>query len=138
MRLTRLENTDLIRGIPHRRLLPNGETYNIDMDSFCFLLEIRNLKLVSRASDEITVSWTTCRNFTNQSIYYTPVGGELMYKTLDYAGKSNHVERIVNLVPCTQYKIDVKMSTRDVAHLQSLNASTLPGKGNLSHLFYCY
>jgi len=112
----------------HQHLALKVDIHGCDKN-FKLKNEMRNLKLVARASREITVSWKTCSNFTHQSISYTPMGGELMHKRLDYAGTSNHLERIVNLAPCTQYKIDVEMITKNITHLQSLNVTTLPGKG---------
>ena len=92
-----------------------------------YSLGIHNLTSISVTSDEITVFWTTCTNFTQQSISYVPFGGDLLYKTLPNDGALQHTERIVNLEPCTKYKIVVEMISKNNTFQQSLNATTLPG-----------
>ena len=101
---------------------------------FCYLLGIHSLKSVSVTSRKVTVSWIICGNFTQHSISYESIGGDYLYKNLPYDGKSEYVERIVKLDPCTQYTIIVNMTNNHSTSQQSINIITLPG-GSFTSIF---
>ena len=75
-------------------------------------------------SSEVTISWSTKGNYSNQSVSFKPLDGDVLIKSLPFDGKSEHSERIVKLKPCTMYTIMVGMVNDCRSPPKSINITT--------------
>ena len=104
-----------------------------------FFSGIENLRFIFVKSNEVTIAWTTIMNYSNQSVSYKPLDGDVFYKSLPFDGKSEHSERIVKLKPCTMYTIMVEMVNECNPPPKSINITTHDeGKIGLIALNLCH